>query len=144
MAKVHGTIRFRDGGAMAGAVGDLPIRDAIAVITEGRLKTDYNPPLFAGDIETLLAGLDVESLSELRRLVGIGKLATSAPGYVGDASDEAITSEQDLLRRYVLAKQGVIAEWSSDFTGDLGALRAAASSYAAWRGLTVDDDWFAD
>lgn len=75
MAKVHGTILHRDGGFTSGRVGDLPVGEAVAVVTEGRLELEHERSTFATDVEMLLAGLGVGDMRELRMLVEAGRAA---------------------------------------------------------------------
>lgn len=74
MAKTIGTLTLRDGGLQTGFVGNLPVEEAVAAVKEGRLRLEpFAEPRRAYDIEDLLAGLEVGSISELARLVAVAR-----------------------------------------------------------------------
>lgn len=78
MAREPGTIRHAGGGGQTGYVGDLQVSDAISAVQDDRVfLRGRNPGI---DVEQLLAALEVESLSELRRLVEYGKVVEAAGG----------------------------------------------------------------
>lgn len=78
MARANCTISYPNGGARAGVVGDLPIEEAALAVAEGRVT--FHAPLSttAHDVQMLLDGLGVDSLSELHRLVEIARVTEHA------------------------------------------------------------------